>query len=187
MNDRVDRRTLLFAGLGTAVAALARPLAAQSTRGTFPKGFLWGAATSGHQIEGNDVNSDTWLLEHVKPTLYVESSGDADDSLNRWSEDLDLVKALGLNSYRFSLEWSRIEPSPGEFSHAYLDYYARIIDGCNDRGLRAVVTFNHANCPAWFAAQGYWKNPQSPELFARFCERAAKRLAAGMSYAATLN
>jgi beta-glucosidase len=184
---RLDRRSLLLAGVGAAVATLARPLRAQSPRRAFPPGFLWGAATSGHQIEGNDVNSDTWLLEHVKPTLYAESSGDADDSLHRWAEDLDLVKALGLNSYRFSLEWSRIEPSPGEFSRSFLDYYARIIDDCNDRGLKAIVTFNHANCPAWFGAKGYWKNPDSPDLFARFCERAAKRLSSGMSHAATLN
>ncbi len=153
----------------------------------FPDGFLWGAATAGHQVEGNNVNSDIWLLEHVQPTIFMESSGDACDSLNRWNEDLDIVRDLGLNTYRFSLEWSRIEPAQGEFSLAMLDHYKRMINGCRARGLTPMVTFNHFSAPRWFAALGGWQVPDSSDHFARFCERAARHLAADMGYALTLN
>ena len=81
----------------------------------FPTGFLWGTATASHQIEGGNTNNDWWAFEHAPGTPVAEPSGDACDSWNRWEEDLDLVSAMGLNAYRFSLEWSRIEPEPGEF------------------------------------------------------------------------
>jgi beta-glucosidase len=116
-----------------------------------PTDFLWGAATAGHQVEGNNTNSDVWAVEHAKPSIFVESSGDACDSFNRWPEDMDIVRTLGLNSYRFSLEWARIEPSEGEFSIAMLDHYRRMIEGCRARGLVPVVTFNHFTTPRWFA------------------------------------
>lgn len=173
------------------MAAAAVPLvpagAAGRSRRSFPSGFLWGAATSGHQIEGNNVNADIWVAENVKPTIFKEPSGDADNSFELWPRDLDLVKAIGLNSYRFSLEWSRIEPEPGMFSIAMLDHYKAIIDGCRARGLTPMVTFNHFSTPRWFAARGGWTNAESPDLFARFCDRAARRLASDIGYAMTLN
>jgi len=185
----IDRRALL----GGAAALLAAPLiAAPDTRatpssGSFPKGFFWGAATAGHQVEGNNTASDLWLLEHLTPTVFKEPSGDAVNSFELWSQDLDLVRALGLNSYRFSLEWARIEPEPGQFSLAMLDHYRTMIEGCRQRGLTPLVTFNHFTTPRWFAAQGGWTNPQAPEHFARYCERAARHLASDIGYATTLN
>ena len=101
---------------------------------TFPDGFLWGAATAAHQVEGGNVNNDHWEMEHAPHTPFAEPSGDACDSYHRWHEDLDLVAGAGLNTYRFSLEWSRIEPEEGEFSRAALDHYRRMVDGCRERG-----------------------------------------------------
>ena len=183
------RRQLLQGGAAAvALAAAARfGAAAGSARKRFPKGFLWGAATAGHQVEGNNTNSDLWYLEHVKPTLFAEPSGDADDSFELWQVDLDIARSLGLNSFRFSLEWSRIEPEPGEFSIAMLDHYLRIIEGCRARGLAPMVTFNHFTVPRWFAARGGWTNPEAPSLFERYCERAARHLAGPISHATTLN
>lgn len=155
--------------------------------GAFPADFLWGAATAGHQIEGNNVSSDYWLLEAVKGTTFRERSGDANNSFDLWGQDLDLAKSIGFNSYRFSIEWARIEPEPGLFSRAMLDHYMRVIDGCHQRGLTPVVTFSHWTVPVWFAARGGWTAPDSPHLFARFCERAAHHLADGIHYAVTLN
>jgi len=180
----LDRRTFIAAA---AIGAALPIAAARAADGAFPKGFLWGAATSGHQVEGNNVNSDIWLLEHVKPTVFAEPSGDADNSFALWPVDLDLVKSIGLNSYRFSLEWSRIEPEPGLFSIAMLDHYKAMIDGCRARGLAPLVTFNHYAAPRWFAARGGWLNPDAPALFARFCERSARHLGAGIARAMTLN
>jgi hypothetical protein len=84
----------------------------------FPDGFLWGAATAAHQIEGGNVNNDWWAFEHAPGTPCTEPSGDACDSWHRWPEDLELLAELGFGAYRFSLEWSRIEPEEGEWSVA---------------------------------------------------------------------
>jgi len=182
----IDRRTVLKAGAAM-LAATALPSVAVESKGQFPRGFLWGAATSGHQTEGNNTTSDTWFLEHLQPTAFAEPSGDACNSLELWPVDLDLVRDLGLNSYRFSVEWARIEPERGRYSSAMLDHYARIVDGCRERSLAPIVTFNHFTCPRWFAASGGWLNPDSPTLFARYCEQVARRIAPRIAYAVTLN
>jgi beta-glucosidase len=175
-------------GASTAMLAVAALGKEQKTPSkAFPAGFLWGAATAGHQIEGNNVNSDFWFLENIKPTIFAEPSGDACNNFELWRTDLDLAKSIGLNSYRFSLEWARIEPEPGMFSIAMLNHYQAIIDGCRARGLTPLVTFSHWTVPRWFAARGNWTNPDSPGLFARFCDRAARHLGKQIGYAMTFN
>lgn len=190
----MDRRTALAASatFGATFAATfgGAPIAARAAGAAarpFPKGFLWGTATAGHQVEGNNTNSDSWLIEHVSPTLFREPSGDACNSFMLWEQDLDLVKKIGLNAYRFSIEWARIEPAEGEFSLAMLDHYKRIIDGCRARGIAPVVTFNHYSAPRWFGTDGGWTNSKAPARFARYCDRAARHLAGGMAMATTLN
>jgi beta-glucosidase len=183
----IDRRTLLAAGAALAAAPAWAAKKALASSPAFPTGFLWGSATAGHQVEGNNVNSDTWLLETMKPTLFAEPSGDAVNSFELWPQDLDLVKSYGLNTYRFGIEWSRIEPEPGQFSIAMLDHYKAMIEGCHARGLTPMVTFNHFTTPRWFAAMGGWTHADAPRLFARYCDRAARHLAAGIGYATTLN
>lgn len=188
----LTRRRFLQTSVGAgALAAFSATQAlsqVQTRAGTrFPKGFLWGAATAAHQIEGNNINSDVWVLENVKPTVYAEPSGDAVNGFALWPQDLDLVRALGLNSYRFSLEWARIEPEPGMFSIAMLDHYKAVIDGCRRRGLTPIVTFNHFTTPRWFAGRGGWTDSESGDLFGRFCDRAARHLASDIGYATTLN
>ena len=113
----------------------------------FPHGWVWGTATAAHQIEGGNVNNDWWAFEHDPASGCAESSGDACDSWHRWPEDLDLVKGMGLGAYRFSVEWSRIEPARGEFSQAALDHYRRMCEGCLERGITPVVTFHHFTTP----------------------------------------
>jgi beta-glucosidase len=179
-----------LAALGLASTGIGKSFAAPTpaaTRKRFPEGFIWGTATAGHQVEGNDVNSDMWFLEQLQPTLFAEHVGDANNSLELWPVDLDLVRSLNLNAYRFSLEWSRIEPEPGQFSLAMLDHYLRMIEGCRARGLKPIVTFNHFATPRWFASRGGWTNGESPALFERFCERAAAHLARPIGSATTLN
>ena len=183
----LNRRTLLVSSAAAATGNLLAPAPAYAAIKKFPPGFMWGASTAGHQIEGNDTNSDTWLLEHVTPTMYSEPVGDGCNSFELWRRDLDLIQKIGLNSYRFSIEWSRIEPESGQFSIAMLDYYRSIIDTCRARGITPIITFNHLSVPVWFAAMGMWTNPQAPALFARYCERAARHLASGIGYALTLN
>ena len=178
----VTRREALLAGaaIASSVPALARP----------PKGksdFLWGVATAGHQIEGNNVNSDHWVMEHVSETYFKEKSGDACDSWNRWPEDLALIKSADLNAYRFSVEWSRIEPERGEFSLATLEHYRRLCIACRKAGIEPIVTLHHFTSPRWVAAMGGWETPAVVDHFARFAERTAQALSDVASWFCTMN
>jgi beta-glucosidase len=153
----------------------------------FPEGFVWGAATAAHQIEGNNVNSDLWFLENLDPTIFVERSGDACDSYHRYEEDIAFLAGIGLTCYRFSMEWARIEPSRGHFSQAELDHYKRVMECCHTHGVAPAVTFFHGSAPRWFAAAGGWLNPDAPDLFARYCAAGAAALGDGMAFAFTIN
>ena len=139
-------------------------------RRKLPKDFLWGAAISAHQSEGNDINSDSWLLEKLPETVYKEPSGDACDSYRRYEQDFAIARSIGLNCYRFGIEWARIEPAPGRFSQAELDHYVQVLASCRAHGLLPIVTYNHFTVPLWFAMRGGWEVPDSADLFARFNE-----------------
>ena len=154
---------------------------------SFPEGFLWGTATAAHQIEGGNVNNDWWAWEHNPDSGCAESSGDACNSLHRWLEDVELVAAMGLGAYRFSLEWSRIEPAEGEFSLAALDYYRRICAACRERNIVPVVTFHHFTTPLWLTARGGWEASDAPQLFARFVARAGNHFGDLIGWACTIN
>jgi beta-glucosidase len=154
---------------------------------TFPDGFLWGAATAAHQVEGNNVNSNWWVMEHTPGTSIVEPSGDAADHYHRYPEDLRLLADAGLNSYRFSIEWARVEPERGFVSRASLDHYRRMIDACLDVGLEPVVTLMHFTVPRWMDAAGFWRNPEAPDLFARYTEAVLPILGDGVRYVCTIN
>ncbi|MFF5287459.1 glycoside hydrolase family 1 protein [Streptomyces sp. NPDC013171] len=138
--------------------------------------FLWGAATSPHQIEGNNVNSDWWVMENVPGSPLPERSGDAVDSYHRYPEDMRLLAGAGLNAYRFGFEWARIEPADGEFSRAGLDHYRRMVDTALDLGLTPVVTLQHFTLPRWFAESGGWLAPDAADRFARYIEFVAPAL-----------
>ena len=94
---------------------------------SFPPAFDWVTATAAHQIEGGNWNNDWWAWEHDADSGCAEPSGDACDSWNRWPDDVALVSSLGLGSYRFSIEWSRIEPEEGEWSRAAVDHYDLVL------------------------------------------------------------
>ncbi len=154
---------------------------------TFPDGFLWGAATAGHQNEGDNIHSDTWFAENVTPTVFREKSGKAADGYTRWREDLDLVAGMGLNAYRFSVEWARIESVEGRFSDEALDHYEAIVDRCIELALAPVITFNHFTSPHWFAMRGGWLDPEAPALFARYCDKVMERFGDRIAIAVTMN
>jgi len=149
--------------------------------------FLWGAAHAGHQTEGGDDASDTSFAEHVEPSVFREPAGPACDGYARWRDDVDLAASLHLNAYRFSFEWSRIEPEPGRFAGAELDHYEAIVDRCLERGMTPVVTLNHFTAPHWFAADGGWLSPEAPERFGRYVEQAFGRVADRVRWVVTLN
>ncbi|MCX7619524.1 MAG: glycoside hydrolase family 1 protein [Acidimicrobiales bacterium] len=153
----------------------------------FPDGFWWGTATAAHQVEGNNWNNDWWAWEHQPGTPCVEPSLDACDHYHRYPDDIALLAALGFDNYRFSIEWSRIEPEEGFFSKAALDHYRRVCATCLEHGIDPVVTFHHFTSPRWVAADGGWTNPATIDRFCRFAEQASKHLGDLITRACTIN
>ena len=153
----------------------------------FPERFLWGTATAAHQVEGGNIASDLWLFEMAPESAFAEPSGDACDHYHRYPADIALLKGLGFSTYRFSIEWARIEPEEGFFSQAALDHYRRMIASCHAARVTPMVTFHHFTAPLWFTRDGGWENAKSADRFARFCERAARALGDLIPYACTIN
>jgi beta-glucosidase len=153
----------------------------------FPADFRWGVATAGHQNEGDNVTSDTWFLENVSPTIFREPSGRACNGYELWATDLDLAAAMHLNAYRFSVEWARVEPEDGRIDPAALDHYEAIVDGCLQRDLAPIVTFNHFTAPHWFAAKGGMLAEDAADRFARYCDVVMERFGDRIAVAMTLN
>lgn len=152
-----------------------------------PAGFMWGSATSAHQVEGCNTNNDWWDWEHAAGTLAVQPSGDAIDHRNRYDADFALLASLGHNAHRMSVEWSRIEPSCNEFSVSAIDHYRRVLESMAARGLTAFVTLYHKTLPRWFAQRGGWAADGSLELFGRYASFVAQRLGDLVTYACTIN
>ncbi|WP_293990310.1 family 1 glycosylhydrolase [Sphingomonas sp.] len=180
------REVVAGATAASMASALAGP-ALGASRASYPAGFLWGTAISAHQSEGNNTNSDAWLMENLKPSIFKDRSGDACDSYHRYAEDIQLAASLGFNCYRLGIEWARIEPNEGHFSNAELDHYAKVLETCRTHGLRPMVTFNHFTTPLWFAMRGGFEMADSPGLFARYCGTAAEHLGGLMDRATTFN
>ncbi len=152
----------------------------------FPVDFFWGTSTAAHQVEGNNVNSDWWLLESI-PDLRFERSGDACDHYHRYEEDIRIFSELGLNAYRFSIEWARIEPEKGLFSIAELDHYKRVIETCLEHGITPIVTFHHFTSPRWIAFSGGWTTVETAKRFGEYVQRATRHLGDLIEWACTLN
>ncbi|HEV2361260.1 MAG TPA: family 1 glycosylhydrolase [Acidimicrobiales bacterium] len=163
------------------------PAASSKETAVFPDNFTWGTATAAHQIEGGNWNNDWWRWEHAPGTPCKEPSGDACDSFHLYEEDAELVLTLGFDNYRFSVEWSRIEPERDEFSQAALDHYKRVCEALRERGITPVVTFHHFTTPRWMADAGGWESAEIAERFGKFCGVVARELDGLMGRACTIN
>lgn len=175
----------------------------------FPQGFLWGAATSAHQVEGNNFNDWTeWENKNAKrlakeaeeyyqdwqkkqfpemldPKNYI--SGRACDHYNRFESDFDIAKSLNHNAHRFSIEWSRIEPEENKFNQDEIEHYKQVIKSLRQRGLEPFVTLWHWTLPVWVAEQGGWENKESIEYFSRYTKKIVKELGTEVNFWITLN
>jgi beta-glucosidase len=178
---------------------------------TFPKRFLWGAATSAHQVEGHTHNNWTvWELENalalskqaeyksaelpiwseikqqaLDPDNYI--SGEAADHFNRYEEDFDLAKSMNLNVFRFSIEWSRVEPTEGTWDPAAIEHYRQYILAMKKRGLEPMVTLFHWTMPIWFTDKGGFENPANVKYFVRFAEKILMELGKELRLINTIN
>jgi beta-glucosidase len=154
---------------------------------SFPSDFLWGVAGAPHQVEGNNVSSDLWAMEHMPDSMFPDKSGDANDFFHRYSDDFALAAGLGVNSFRLGVEWARIEPERGLISAAALDHYDRVIDSCVAHGLTPIVTLHHFSSPHWILRRRGWKNPEVVEQFAEHAYRVANRLGDRVDWFCTFN
>ncbi len=163
----------------------------------FPEGFLWGAATAAHQIEGNNINSDWWAWENSikrhnqliaqgkEPKEFA--SGLACDSYNRYDEDFALAQHLNHNAHRLSIEWARIEPRENYFDEKELDHYEKVLQSAKFHGLTTFVTLHHYTNPLWFAKKGGFVKKQNISYFYRFACRAVLRLSEYVDFWLTFN
>ncbi|MFH2063305.1 MAG: glycoside hydrolase family 1 protein [bacterium] len=142
----------------------------------FPEGFLWGTATSSHQVEGGNVANDWYLWEKAGHVTDGQVSGQACDQYNRYEEDLDLAAELGNNAHRLSIEWSRVETSDGQFDQDEILHYRRVLEALRKRGVTVMVTLWHFTLPQWFAERGGWESRDAVSKFARYADRMAAEL-----------
>ncbi|MBX4191606.1 MAG: glycoside hydrolase family 1 protein [Candidatus Doudnabacteria bacterium] len=178
----------------------------------FPKDFVWGSATAAHQVEGNQNNQLTQFekdnanrfaseaeakLKNIVPNWdlikpmatdpnnYI--SGKAVDQYNLYNSDIQLMKQMKLNSYRFSIEWSRIEPVPGQFDKKEIDHYKKLIAALRANGIEPFVTLWHRSEPVWILEQGDWENSKTIESYTAFVEYVAQQLGPDVKYWVTFN
>jgi beta-glucosidase len=149
--------------------------------------FYWGTSTSAYQIEGGNTNCDWWRYERADGTHAVEVCGDACDSWHRYEEDLDILVGLGLNAFRLSVEWARIEPERGVFSREALEHYRRVLEACHARGVTPVVTLHHFTLPLWVADEGGFESPHIVSWMSAYAREVAASLGDLIGVACTIN
>lgn len=153
----------------------------------FSKNFYLGAATSAHQVEGNNIHSDYWAMEHMKYANFNEPSLAAVDHYNHYEEDIKMMADAGLNAYRFSIEWARIEPEHGKYDEKEIEHYKNVLLCCRENGLEPIVTMMHFTSPIWLIKNGGWGSEDTVRAFADYCRYVTEKLGDLMNYVVTIN
>lgn len=165
-------------------APYAHPRTVPLSRSEFPEGFLWGAATSAYQVEGGwnaeGKGESIWdRFAHTPGKIVDGDTGDvACDHFHRWRDDLDLIRDLGLRTYRFSIAWSRVLPQGvGAVNSRGLDFYERLVDGLLERGIEPCPTLYHWDLPQALEDRwGGWRSRETAHAMGGFAEAVARRL-----------
>ena len=155
---------------------------------SFPDGFLWGTSSAAHQVEGDNRNNDWWAWEQTPGHIQGgDTSEVACDHYRRYREDFRLLRKLHNNAHRLSIEWSRVEPRPGEFDGRELRHYRDVLGDLRENGLEPMLTLHHFTSPAWFAAGGGWRAPGAADAFLRFTRRVVDELGDLVALWCTIN
>lgn len=149
--------------------------------------FLVGAATAAHQVEGNNIHSDNWVMENLEHSTFTERSGDAVDHYNQYEEDIKMLASAGCNAYRFSIEWARIEPEEGVYDEKEIGHYRKVLDCCEENHITPIVTLHHFSSPAWLIGKGGWGDSYVEDAFARYAEYVVSKLERKLPYICTIN
>jgi len=154
----------------------------------FPERFLWGTASAAHQVEGNDRNCDWWEFEHEPGRIANgDTSEIACDQYNRYREDFSLLRELSQGAHRLSIEWSRIEPSEGEFDSRQIRHYRDVLGELREQGMEPMVTLHHFTNPLWFIKKGGWTASGSARAFLPYVHRVVDELGDLVSLWCTIN
>jgi len=158
-------------------------------RFSFPEGFLWGTATASHQVEGGNTNNNWAIWEQDEGRiLHGHKTGLACDWWGgRWKQDFDRAAEAGQNAHRFSIEWSRIQPTPDQWDEAALDYYREIVRGLYSRKMTPLVTLHHFSDPLWLVEQGGWESDETPGKYARYVRKVVEALKEYVNIWTTIN
>ena len=152
----------------------------------FPRGFLWGAATSAHQVEGGNTNNQWYAWEQAGRTKA--GSGLACDWWSgRWREDFDRAAETGQKAQRLSVEWSRIQPTPDQWDEDAIERYRLMLRGLRQRGMSAMVTLHHFTHPLWLDERGAWESKEVVFHFERFVRKTVEALKEYCSLWCTIN
>lgn len=151
------------------------------------KVFLVGAATAAHQVEGNNIHSDNWVMENLEHSTFVERSGDAVDHYNKYEEDIRLLASAGCNAYRFSIEWARIEPKEGVYDEKELAHYRGVLDCCEENHITPIVTLHHFSSPAWLIGKGGWCDSYVGDAFTKYAGYVVSNIGRKIPYICTIN
>jgi beta-glucosidase len=149
-----------------------------------PGDFLIGAAAAAHQVEGNNFHNDWW---HQEQLGKVPRSGDACDHYNRYDEDFKIAHDIGLNAFRISIEWSRIEPVENQWDKTAIEHYRKVLKKMKENGLTRMVTLHHFTLPQWLAEKGGFETKAGVESFARFAWFVAQNLGDEIDLWCTIN
>lgn len=154
----------------------------------FPDDFLWGSATAGHQIEGDNIHSQAWHREQQADFLRGDQdgavrapSGRACDHYRRYREDVALIAALGHRAYRMSIEWSRIEPRQGQWDDEALAHYLDLLERLAANDIRVFVTLHHFTHPLWFEQLGGFGKADNRRFFERYLAYLVPRISSLVS------
>ena len=153
----------------------------------FPKEFLWGISTSAHQVEGDNGNNQWSTWESAGRIKSGETSGLACDWWKSAERDFDLAQQFGLNALRISVEWSRIEPQPGQWDAAAMQRYRQMLRGLRARGIEPMICLHHFTHPIWFEQRGGFLDANAATLFERFTRRVVSELGDLCKYWVTFN
>ena len=154
----------------------------------FPSDFLWGTATSSHQVEGQQTNNDWWAAEQVGGYIYKnQKAGDACDWWRNPEPDFDRMSDMNLNTHRLSIEWSRIQPQPDTWSEDALLRYREMLKMLRERGIKPMVTLHHFTNPLWMAVLGGWENEDSVKWFEQYVRKVVSTLGDLVNIWCTIN
>jgi len=153
----------------------------------FPDGFYWGAASAAYQFEGGNKYSNWWRFEQnggIKDNQTAEISV---DFYNRYEQDFDLLSQLNLNSFRMSVEWSRIEPERGVFDDGAIAHYKKMLTSLRERGIEPMVTLWHFSTPIWFEDLGSWEKASNIKYYEEYVRYVVERLSDEVTLWITIN